>query len=279
MSKEIQKVDKNELSKPKTGKLDLLNLNTSALSAALSDLAIPRLFYQLVIFIIDGSNSMNDESKNGTSKALEIDKGIKSIIKRLKSSKNSNSFDICFLTFSDDYLEVFSPTCIKDIPLEQSFNPLNFVTPKGTKLNEALVHTKELVNDYHQENKTKNCQVLIQILSDGAIHDHENSLKTIEEIKRINNTTISCQFLESHIEEGQEWYSSNESTGEMDYSSRWTIKEVREDEERIANRFKKFASNPDLFVTSIDPEEIRKHMIKSISTVSRLQNGEQLKID
>ncbi|WNH11758.1 vWA domain-containing protein [Thalassobellus suaedae] len=270
MSKYLQNTDKNDINISKSGKLDLLNINTSALTASLNDLAIPRLFYQLVIFIIDGSNSMNEDSKNGISKANEIDKGIRSIIQRLKKSKNNNSFDVCFLAFSDDFEDVFSLKNVKDISIEQSFNPLKYVTPKGTKLNRALLHSKEIVNDYHLKNKLKNCQVLIQILSDGAISDYDESIKTVNDLKNIKNTTVSCQFLESHIEQGQEWYSSNEATGEIDYSSRWTIEEVRQDEERIANRFKNFASSIDLFVTSIDPEEIRKHMIKSISTVSKI---------
>lgn len=270
MSKEIKKLNKNELKNSKTGKLDLLNINTDALTAALNDLSIPRLFYQLVIFIIDGSNSMKEYSKNGISKASEIDKGMKSIVHRLKKSKNSNSFDVCFITFSDDFNDVFSIINVNDVAKEQSFNPLSFVSPKGTMLNNALNHTKAIVKGYHQKNSQKNCQVLIQILSDGAISDYEESLKSVEELKKINNTTISCQFLESHIEEGQEWYSSNEATGEMDYTSRWSIEEVREDEVRIAERFKKFASSSEFFLTSIDPEEIRKHMIKSISTVSKI---------
>jgi len=270
MSKEIKKTGKTGLVETKTGKLDLLNINTSALSACLDDLAIPRLFYQLVIFIIDGSNSMNEDSKNGISKADEIDKGIRSIIQRLKESKNSNSFDLCFLAFSEEFEDVISIKNITDISPDQSFNPLTFVTPKGTKLNDSLIHTKELVTKYHKKNETKNCQVLIQILSDGAISDYEASIKTVDEIKSINNTTVSCQFLESHIEEGQNWYSFNESSGELDFDSKWTIEEVRKSEEIIAKKFKKFASTPDLFVTSIDPEEIRKHMIKSISTVSKV---------
>ncbi|XMO86750.1 vWA domain-containing protein [Algibacter sp. AS12] len=265
MSKEIQKIESN-----KKSKIDLLNINTSALSASLGDLVIPRLFYQLVIFIIDGSNSMNDDSKNGISKAEDIDKGIKSIIKRLNKSKNSGSFDICYLTFSDEFVEVFSPKSVKSINHNQSFNPLNFIEPKGTKLCKGLKHAKNIINKYNEKYKNKNCQVLLQILSDGAIQDYEASLEVVNELKNIDNTTISCQFLESHIEDGQKWFSCNETTGEVNYDEPWTIGKVRRYEERIANRFKKFASNSDLFVTSIDPEEIRKHMIKSISTVSKI---------
>jgi len=268
MSKELQKLSGNKLKK--TGKLDLLNLNTSALSASLNDLAIPRLFYQLVIFVIDGSNSMNDKSKNGISKAQEIDKGIKSIAKRLQNSKNSNSFDVSFLAFSTDFKDVFSIKNVNDINLDESFNPLDHIIPEGTKLSDTLTYVKGMIDNYTKLNKSKNCQVLIQILSDGGIGDYTNSLKLINEIKTIQNTTIACQFLESHIEDGQEWYNWDEATGEIDYDSKWTIEDVRKSEKIISDKFKLFATSPALFVTSIDPEEIRKHMIKSISTVSKI---------
>ena len=44
--------------------------------------------------------------------------------------------------------------------------------------------------------------------------------------------------------------------------------------EEVQNKLKKFASNEknghNFFTSNIDPEEIRKHMIKSISTVSKI---------
>ncbi|PQB07534.1 hypothetical protein BST83_10480 [Polaribacter filamentus] len=184
MSKELQKQGKGGLKNSRIGKLDLLNINTSALSACLNDIAIPRLFYQLVIFVIDGSNSMNENSKNGVSKAQEIDNGIKLILERLKKSKNHNSFDICFLSFSEDFIDIFSVKNVKDISSNQSFNPLNYIKPKGTKLFGALMHTKEIINNYSLKNKGKNCQALIQILSDGAISDYDQSIKIINEIKK-----------------------------------------------------------------------------------------------
>lgn len=270
MNKEKQEIEKLETAILKTNKLELAGINTTALTVSLQGLAIPRLFHQLIIFIIDGSNSMNQKSKNGISKAKEIDKGIKSIIQRLKDSKNNSSFDVCFLAFSDEFKDVFLIKNVNDILNEQSYNPLDFVASKGTKLNEALLHTKAIVNDYYLKNKLKNCQVLIQILSDGQIDDFFDSIKTAEEIKNIDKTIISCQFLESHIEEGQKWCSWNEVTGELNRNISWTIEEVKQKEKQIANKFKNFASSSDLFLTSIDPEEIRKHMIKSISTVSKL---------
>ena len=72
MSKDLQKTDKNDINISKSGKLDLLNINTSALTASLNDLAIPRLFYQLVIFVLDGSGSMTYPGISGNSKGEEV---------------------------------------------------------------------------------------------------------------------------------------------------------------------------------------------------------------
>ena len=251
-------------------KLNLSQLNLNSFSDALSNVEIPRLFYQLVVFIIDGSNSMNQKSKNGVSKGIEIDKGLKLVIERLKKSKNSNSFDICFLAFSDEFSDVFKIKNVNKFEYNQSFNPLDFVSPLNTSLEKTLIYCEDVVQKYLDNNQTRNCQVLIQILSDGVIDDYEKSLIKIEKIKKIKNTTVACQFLESFIEDGQKWYSYDEASGILDYNKSWTVEEIKEDEKRTSEKFGRFASSQELFVTSIDPEEIRKHMIKSISTISKI---------
>ena len=273
MSKEIVKKGKGELIPNKSSSKELLDMNTSALAAALDDIEIPRLFYQLVIFIIDGSDSMNSKSPAGCSKAEDIDKGLRLIIKRLQKSKNNNSFDICFIAFSDEYKNVFSLRGVNDIDLYQSFNPLSFVEPKGTKLNDALAHAHKVGLQYKEDNNGKNTQVLTLILSDGAINDYDLCEKKIEEMKSIPNFSISCQFLESEINDDQDWYSYNERTGEIDYSSKWSNEDVKASEKKASEKLKKFASSPEMFITSIDPEEIRKHMIKSISAISEINKS------
>ena len=269
MSKEIQKYNAN-LSITTVKKLDLSNLNTKAFSDALSSVEIPRLFYQLVIFLIDGSNSMKEVTSSGLSKSNEVSYAIKSIVDRLKLSKNANSFDLCFIPFSDEYIDVYSVINIKDIRETMDFNSVNFISPKGTKLAEALLYTENLVSEYYSKNIHKNCQILIQILSDGAIHDYNESLKIIEQLKLLNKTTISCQYLQSNIEEGQNWYSWDEATGKLYYEKPWTMDQVINYEKKLAKNLKKLATDDSFFTSTINPEEIRKHMIKSISTVSKI---------
>lgn len=87
MSKAIQKTKGNKIDKSKTGKLNLLDINTNALTAALNDLAVPRLFYQLVIFVLDGSGSMTYPGISGNSKGEEVENAVKKVIERLINSK------------------------------------------------------------------------------------------------------------------------------------------------------------------------------------------------
>jgi uncharacterized protein YegL len=260
---------KGGLNRSSSGKLDLSKINMTALQKSLNELSIPRLFNQLVVFVIDGSRSMYSDSINGIAKGLEIEKAIKDIIKRLKVSKNSNSFDVSIFAFSDDYKNLFGIKQINEINEDQNFNPNNIIKkPGGTRLSDCLKEVKEVVEDYSEAHIDENCQTLILILSDGALNDHNEALKVINELKNFEYVTISAMYLESIVEEDGKYYSWDENTGQIDYSYIWTIDEVRNSHKRTAEKFKIFATDKTFFINTIDPEEVRKHMIKSISTVS-----------
>lgn len=268
MSKELIKSDIQGL---KSGGLSQLGENLNSLKKSLSKIELPRLFYQLVIFVIDGSKSMEELTKNKISKAKEVDQSIKSVIKRLKSSKVHNSFDISFIPFSENFDESYGIKNVKDLNEDDTFNPFDYIKePKGTYLENALIYINGLSEKYLKLNEGKNRQVLIQILSDGEIDDYSESIKIIEKIKQNERITISCQFIEPEIDEGAEYFSWNESTNTLDYDEKWSIEDVKAGWKRTSEKFKKFSSSDQLFITSANPEEIRKHMIKSISTVSKI---------
>jgi uncharacterized protein YegL len=277
MSKEIKKINQGALTTNTKGKLKFADLNKAAQESALGVFELPRLFYQLVFFVIDGSKSMESTDDSGVTKGEQIDKGIRSILKRLKSSKNNKSFDVCFTAFSDEYNNPYGIQRADKIKDEHSFNPLNFVDPQGTKLQDAFEHIKEESLKYLTNNQEKSSQVLIIILSDGAITDYKETMVLVEELKEEKNITIACQFLETQVDEDGKYYSWDEVTDELDYESKWTIEEVKASKKIITDRFKKMASSDELFLSTIDPEEVRKHMIKSISEVSKVLEGSKAK--
>lgn len=250
MSKDLQKTDKKGLNISKTGKLDLLNINTSALTASLNDLAIPRLFYQLVIFALDGSGSMTYEGISGKSKGEEIEIAVKQVIKRLLNSKNKNSFDLNIWAYANESIKILNTIPVNSFDLNQNINPCDYIQKyDGTNLISTLGSVQEECADYLTLNKNKNAQVLIVILSDGALDQYEQSLKLCNSIKTQEKITVSSIFYESKV-----W---------QDNYNVQDIVVLKKDMENLA-------SDPSLFTSTLDPEEIRKHMIKSISTVSKI---------
>jgi hypothetical protein len=250
MSKEIQKTGGNELKKSKTGKFNLLNINTTALTASLDILVPPRLFYQLVVFVLDGSGSMTFPGMSNVSKGKEVEKSVNQVIDRLTKSKNKNSFDINVWAYADECVEILPITQLDKIDTLPSLDPTNYIQKyKYTKLKETLNEVSIYADEYLEVNKDKNAQVLIIILSDGAIHDQKESEVICENFKSNSKITISTVLFESKL---------------------W--KEEYEEDELVFLRenMKNLANNTDLFTSTLDPEEIRKHMIKSISTVSKI---------
>lgn len=254
MSKELQKSSNSGLKKSSTQKLDLTTINTGALSASLSKLSIPRLFYQLVVFVLDGTGSMTWEGKTGKAKGVEVNETIIKILERLDNSKNRNSFDIAAYAFAESHKTLLEPTQLSNLKYKSfDFDPTSYF--KEGFMFEYLDDTLDIVKNtcfnYLEENKNKNSQALIIVLSDGAIRFFDSALERIKNIKLNNRITISSVLLED-----VRW--------ENDYEFK---KEVQ-DKLRLFSSNEKDGHN--FFTSNIDPEEIRKHMIKSISTVSKI---------
>lgn len=249
MSKDIQKTG-DQPKKSKIGKLDLLDINTTALNNALGDLQPPRLFYQLVVFVLDGSGSMTYPGMSGKSKGEEVQSAVKQVLERLNNSKNKNSFDVCLWAYANESVRISNITPVESFNLIQSINPCDYIQRyDGTNLISTLISVKNECQDYLRINKSKNAQVLIVILSDGALDESEESIKLCNGIKELDNVSVSSIFYESKT--WQENYNVQD------------IVVLKKDMESLA-------SDSSLFTSTLDPEEIRKHMIKSISTVSKI---------
>jgi hypothetical protein len=252
MGKEIQKHQINEGS---TGikKLDLSSINIASLGSALSEVVLPRLYYQLIIFVLDGTGSMTWDGKTGKPKGEEVNEAIHKIIDRLLISKNKNCFDIAAYAFAEENQSILKPTLLTNDLKEINFNPTVFFPEKYTYeyLDDTLDIVEKDINEYYHSNKEKNCQALVIILSDGAIKHYNSASEKISNIKLNSKTTIS-----SILFEDIRWENDNDML----------IK--------TKNKLMSFASSGidghSFFMSDADPEEIRKHMIKSISTVSKI---------
>ncbi len=253
MSKELKKVDNREIKKSKIGKLDLAKINTKALTKALDDISIPRLFYQLVIFVLDASESMTRKGISGNTKGSEIHDQIIPIIERLKESKNSNSFDISMYAFSQNHKEFVSMTTPKDINLSSSFNPCDHVDNYQTFAEPVFLEVEKKIENYLTINKNKNSQAMIVFLGDGDIYDYPEVNNICTRLKSNKKVTILSYLLEDKT-----W---------IQFLSKEKLERLQNN---IKNMSSKDANGLNFFESKVNPEEIRKHMIKSITTVSKI---------
>lgn len=252
MGKEIQKSNnKIETGKSTTQKIQIGSKLIQIASKSLETLELPRLFNQLVIFLLDGSGSMTFKGSSGVSKGNEVHSCVQSVINRLLESKNKSSFDIAAYAFANGAYEMVSLRCIKDLNGEiNTFNPCSYVDDNSkTRLVDGLTTAKELSFDYLEKYKSANSKVLIIILGDGAIGDYKKCFSLKESLINEPNITVSTIYFES---------------------PKWKEKYDEDDIMEMKNSFLNLATSEAFHVSTFNPEDIRKHMIQSITKISQI---------
>jgi hypothetical protein len=249
MSREIEKSNVG-IQKTSTGRRIVSTGMMAGLQASLGQVELPKMFNQLVLFVLDGSGSMNGLGISGKTKGYEVHSSVITVLERLKESKNKNSFDISFFAFAEDSVEMFPIKSLAHYNLSKDcFNPCEYLKNRGrTSLCSSLAQTKEIALDYLDKNKYSNSKVIIIILGDGAIEDFENCFKIKQELDKHEKINYSTVLLET-----PEWQEKYEDALEQ-----------------IQEEFKSLASDGAFYLSTVDPDEVRKHMIKSITKVSQL---------
>jgi hypothetical protein len=254
MSNEIQKLNQTLQKQQKLGSSlsskILKNLENAV--AELDEYELPRMFNQLVIFVLDGSGSMTFNGDSGRSKGQEVHQAVIGVKERLIQSKNKLSFDCAAIAFARDTNIMYGVKNIKEFNLQRDvFNPCEFIVDKGaTFIGKALEEAGSIALSYIEKYKEQNTKVLICILGDGAIHDYDEALTYISN-KLVNDQIIIASLLF----ETPEWIKSISET---------ELKQTRND-------FNKLASPGYYYPSTIDVETIRAHMIQSITKVSQTQ--------
>ncbi len=229
---------------------------------------IPRVFHQLVTFLLDGSDSMTDTGQTGSPKGEELHKAIQSVLARLQASKNRNCFDISCWVYSSEYKQVLQPTSVCNEALAiMSFDPTTHIAPKGTLLSGALEEAVAEARAYLERHANKQAKVLLVLLSDGGLHDTRASLKIVESLRDSSDIILSTIFFETQIDGiVTEWV--DEATGESVEGEPETGESINS---RLAETMRLMSSDErEHFATTVDPDMIRNQMIKSISKVSQV---------
>lgn len=252
MSNEIEKsntgIDKSNTS---LGKSKIGQGMMAGVIGALSSIELPRMFNQLVIFLLDGSGSMSYKGGSGKSKGHEVHQAVTNVIERLQASKNKSSFDVALWAFANETVAMFPVKQVKDFDLTKDcFNPCEFITDhNSTNLYDALQSAKNQAMEYLGKYINQNTKVLFVILGDGAINDYDKSYSLKEEI--IKNEAITFSSILFSSPNWEEKYAAS------------IIDELKED-------FSKLASSRADYMSTVDAEKIRNHMIQSITKVSNI---------
>jgi Mg-chelatase subunit ChlD len=220
--------------------------NLSFGMSAPSGFVLPRLFNQLVIFLLDGSGSMTFEGETGESKGREVSKEVSEVLTRLLESKNKDCFDVAVYAFANEHKCILEPTALKDINLNGDYNPCNYIDDYGwTKVGKSLQVARQKAQEYVAKHDKPGfpAKSMILVLSDGAIHDISETKREAEQAKMDARIFLASVF-----------FSSDECSSEESAKAQEALRSL--------------ASSGGLFSITDTVSDIREHMINSISTLS-----------
>ncbi len=145
-------------------------------------------FYQLGIFVLDGSGSMADPTNGGTRKADEVDKAMKDLLTRFKKSRRSSCFSFAVVTFDTKASLRVSPTPAENINEMDDYDPMHG-HGGGTLISEGLNIAEQLANDYLQQQTPDGLpySVIILIMTDGECHNSKETQRIAQQIKNGSN--------------------------------------------------------------------------------------------
>lgn len=252
MSNKLQKTDSSGVLNTNTGnKLKIASGLVSGLAAGLSSIELPRMFNQLVVFLLDGSGSMTFNGETGYSKGHEVHQAVVNVLERLNDSKNKSSFDVAFWAFANENIEMFPIKPVKEYNLTKDcFNPCEYIQDyTKTKLGDLLNTVESKVNEYLKKYEGQNRKALVIILGDGEIHDYIQAMKIKNEMDNNSLVTFSSILFES-----------------PDWQERYEQKDIK----ALKSAFSELASTEADYMSTVDPEKIRSHMINSVTKVSQI---------
>jgi uncharacterized protein YegL len=146
----------------------------------------PPSWRQLGVFVLDGSDSMNDQVERvsaytGT-KAEAVNSAIQQLLKRFKFSEKLKNFSFAVVKFHDTISEVLPLQEASDIEAEGNYNPTSAGTG-GTFIGAGLEKAKEICDQFfHDHQDDLPTSAVILLLSDGQCLQPERTRRIAAEI-------------------------------------------------------------------------------------------------
>jgi len=146
---------------------------------------VPKQFNQLGIFVLDGSGSMNDPTRDKISKAEAVDMSMREVIGKLKNSRQLKNFSIAVVTFGTSAKQHTPVTPVEQADDYADYNPLKD-HGGGTDIGVGLRCAQGIAQEFLSQADTVRRSVVIIVMSDGLSGGEPllaaNAIKAIPEI-------------------------------------------------------------------------------------------------
>jgi von Willebrand factor type A domain len=201
-------------------------------------------FYQLGIFVIDGSGSMHEKVTSNMKRTEAVDIALRATLAKFKISRKKECFLFTTVAFGDTAQQVSDIEKAENCVTSADYTPTNFFNnghgSGSTNIYAGLSKAYDIAKNFLNNRRSKVLhKVSMVVLSDGMCH-HESHTKSIADtIKQLPNVEIFC----CHLQGG-------------------------EPDAKAQNLLKSVASSPNHYKTVTDENTIRSFFISSLSSGS-----------
>ncbi len=208
------------------------------------DIEGSKLFKQLGILVLDGSGSMKERTARQITKGEEVSVGVRNLFSRFKDSKQSNNFCFAVIYYDGKAKLVLDVTETKDVDDTFDYNPLNGMGGE-TSIAEGLKIAKRIAEKFLLQNKPGGLKhsVVTLIMTDGVDMTPAETRSMANALKSMDGVDVAACFFETLGAEAQ------------------AMKECM-------NFLKELISDPLLFSSVSNEEELRLFFIRSMSNIA-----------
>jgi uncharacterized protein YegL len=152
-----------------------------------------KAFEQLGILVLDGSGSMAEIGGTSQSKANEVNLAVRSLVARLKASRNRDNFYLGIITFDTTVNEKrVPPTAITQMDEFGDYDPLNG-HGGGTHIGDALEKAADVARSFLSSQQRFPRSAVIVVMSDGHNTGGADPVTVANAIKQSGQgITICC---------------------------------------------------------------------------------------
>jgi uncharacterized protein YegL len=194
---------------------------------------------QLIIFVLDKSPSMSEETLGGVSKIQALANVMKDLLlTRLKRSRIVQNFDIAVVNFADTASVELQTTPLVNLP--ENFSIQSSTYGSGTNMTQALEEVQRIWTQYNSIQSELKTSAVALLVTDGEPNIRQGELTDIASNLKSQGVTIACCLLPSL--------------------------DSRQDQAR--DLMKKIVTDASYFTEARDAETLRNFFLRSISSAT-----------